>query len=274
MFLKKFLSAVFAALIICSINFCEASKKIVAVMPLENVSGYNEEKVAEIMTEQLIVAIHSSGNYTVLERTQMATVLKEQGFQNIAGDPNKISEMGKLTGADYTLVGKVTMTVVGNNPTAGTVSKISNIFGLGDLGNAAGNYVDKFKSKIELEIRFVDNTTGEIIIAKTVEGSKSGATQLEALNAACKAAARDVYGIVAAEELRIGDFFLCRVNAAGKTTAGNRDRDIAVLRVVGAVGFGECGGARSGRADRPLAALHTEVAGKDAALDDKACVIR
>ena len=187
----RFFVATLAALILCSLNLCEAAKKTIAVMPLENVSGYSEQRVAEIMTEQLLVAIHSSGNYTVLERTQMGTVLKEQGFQNIAGDPNKISEMGKLTGADYTLVGKVTMTVVGNNPTAGTVSKISDMFGLGDLGRTAGNYVNKFKSKIELEIRFVDNTTGEIIIAKTLEGSKSGATQVEALNAACKAAAEN-----------------------------------------------------------------------------------
>lgn len=190
-FVGKIFVAAVTAVICCSLNFCEAAKKTIAVMPLENLSGYGDQRVAELMTEQLLVAIHSSGNYTVVERTQAKKIIDEQGFQNIAGDPNSAAETGKLTGADYTLVGKVTMAVVGNNPTANTVSKISSIFGLGDLGNTASNYVDKFKGKIALEIRFVDNTTGEIIIAKTVEGSKSGASQLEALNAACKAAAEN-----------------------------------------------------------------------------------
>ena len=80
MFIKKIIATLSAIAIICSLNFCEAAKKIVAVMPLENVSGYSEEKVAEIMTEQLLVAIHSSGNFTVVERAQMGTVLREQGI--------------------------------------------------------------------------------------------------------------------------------------------------------------------------------------------------
>lgn len=191
MFLKKFLSAVFAALIICSINFCEASKKIVAVMPLENVSGYNEEKVAEIMTEQLIVAIHSSGNYTVVERLQMGAILREQGFQNIAVDPSQAVELGKLSGANYTMVGKVTMATVENNPTSSAVEQLTSVFGLGDIGAMAGQYVHKFKGKIELEFRFVDNTTGEIVIASTVTGNKSGSSVSDAFHNACRNAAEN-----------------------------------------------------------------------------------
>ena len=188
-FIGKIFFATVAAVIVCSLNFCEAAKKTIAIMPLENVSGYSDQRVAEIMTEQLVAVIHSSGNYTVLERTQMEKVLKEQGFQNIAGDPNSAVEMGKLAGADFTLVGKVTLAVVNNNPTANTVSKISDMIGLGRLGETAGNYVKKFKSKIVLEIRFVDNKTGEIIVAKSLEGEKSGASAPEALNSACKIAA-------------------------------------------------------------------------------------
>ena len=191
MFLKKFLPAMFAALIICSINFCEASKKIVAVMPLENVSGYNEEKVAEIMTEQLIVAIHSSGNYTVVERLQMGAILREQGFQNIAVDPSQAVELGKLSGANYTMVGKVTMATVENNPTSSAVEQLTSVFGLGDIGAMAGQYVHKFKGKIELEFRFVDNTTGEIVIASTVTGNKSGSSVGDAFHNACKNAAEN-----------------------------------------------------------------------------------
>ena len=190
-FIRKIFIAALATVIVCSLSFCEAAKKTIAVMPLENVSGYSDQRVAEILTEQLLVAIHSSGNYTVLERTQIATVLQEQGFQNIAGDPNKATEMGKLVGADFTLVGKVTMTVVDKNPTANTVSSLGSALGLGTIGDMASGYVKKFKSRVAMEIRFVDNKTGEIIIAKTLEGIKSGATAVESLNAACKVAAEN-----------------------------------------------------------------------------------
>ncbi len=188
---KKFFLATLAAVIFCSLNFCEAAKKTIAVMPLQNVSGYSDQRVAEIMTEQLIVAIHSSGGYTVVERAQMGTVMREQGFQNIASDPNKVAEMGKLSGADYSLVGKLTMAIIGDNPTAKTASTIGNMFGLGQIGQMADGFVKKFKSRVQMEIRFVDNTTGEIIIAKTIEGTKTGTTQLEALNEACQDAAEN-----------------------------------------------------------------------------------
>lgn len=193
MVFRKIFAALIMFVVICSLNFCEASKKIVAVMPLENVSGYSEHKVAEIMTEQLITAIYSSGAYTVVERAQLGAVLKEQGFQNIAVDPDKAVELGKLSGADYTMVGKVTMAAVDNNPTAHTFSRISDLIGLGNIGATAEQYVHKFKGKIALEFRFVDNATGEIVIAKTVEGSKSGSTVAEAFNNACKNAAENFF---------------------------------------------------------------------------------
>ena len=186
---KKIFAVTCAITIIFSLNFCEASKKIVAVMPLENVSGYDEEKVAEIMTEQLIVALHSSGVYTVVERAQMGTIIKEQGFQNIAVDPAQAVKLGKIIGADYSMVGKVTMAVVETNPTASTISKLSELFNIGNLGSMAEPFVNKFKGKIQLEFRLVDNATGEVVIAKTIEGSKSGSNVTTAFNNACKNAA-------------------------------------------------------------------------------------
>ena len=188
-FMRKIFVAMLAVMTVCSLNFCEASKKIVAVMPLENVSGYNEEKVADIMTEQLIVAIHSAGTYTVVERAQLGAILREQGFQNIAVSPDRAVELGKLSGADYTLVGKVTMAVIEPNPTASAVATIGSVLGLEGIATTAGGFVHKFKGKIGLEYRLVDNTTGEIITAKMVEGNKSGASVTAAFNNACKIAA-------------------------------------------------------------------------------------
>lgn len=189
--LKRIVALILAVAIIGSLNICAASKKIVAVMPLENLSGYDEEQVAEIMTEQLIVALHTSGVYTVVERVQMGTIIKEQGFQNIAVDPSKAVELGKLSGADYSMLGKVTMAIVEDNPTASAVAQIGEWFNLGDIGKTAEKYVHKLKGRIRFEFRFVDNTTGEVVLAKTVEGSKSGSNVTDAINAACKNAAEN-----------------------------------------------------------------------------------
>lgn len=188
MLVRKIIAAMCAVVIVCSLNLCEA-KKIVAVMPLENVSGYDEELVAEIMTEQLIVAIHSSGLYTVVERAQMGTILREQGFQNIAVDPSQAVELGKLSGADYSMIGKVTMAVAEVNPTLSAVAGLGALLKIEGLSETVSSHVNKVKGKIALEFRLVDNTTGEIIMAKTVEGSKSGNSPNAAFQNACKVAA-------------------------------------------------------------------------------------
>ena len=185
MFMRRIIAAICALMIICSLN-CAAAKKLVAVMPLENVSGYNEQKVAEILTEQLTVAIHNSGTYGVVERTQLGAILREQGFQNIAVDPSRAVELGKLSGADYTLVGKVTTAFVETNPAVTTISTIGAALGLGGFTDTAGGFIPKYKGVIGLEYRLVDNTTGEIIIAKIVEGNKTGASVEGAFNNACK----------------------------------------------------------------------------------------
>ena len=188
--LRKVFAAICALMILCSLN-CAAAKKVVAVMPLENVSGYDEEKIAEIMTEQLTAAIYSAGTYTVVERTQLGAILREQGFQNVAVDPSRAVELGKLSGADYTLVGKVTMAFIEQNPTAATIATIGSVLGLGGIADTAGDFVHKFKGRIGFEYRLVDNTTGEIIIAKLVEGNKSGSNVATAFHNACKNAAEN-----------------------------------------------------------------------------------
>lgn len=211
MIIKRIIAMISAVAVICSLNFCEA-KKIVAVMPLENVSGFNEEKVAEIMTEQLIVAIHSSGIYTVVERAQMGTILREQGFQNIAVDQSQAVELGKLIGADYSMIGKVTMAVAEVNPTLSAVAGLGSFLKLEGLGELAAGYVHKVKGSVALEFRLVDNTTGEIIMAKTVEGSKSGDSVNAAFNNACKVAADNFL-----KELNSINPFRARIAAINKS---------------------------------------------------------
>ena len=160
---------------------CEAAKKVVAIMPLEDVSGYTEAKVAEIMTEELTSALYQSGRYTVIERNQMATVLKEVGFQMTgAVDPNKAVEAGKLLGAQYVVIGKVTMAGVDINTPV-----IINDF-------IPVKVVGKLKGKIGVNYRFIDVQTGEIKYMGDAEGSEPGNTKENAIYKACKEAAKNV----------------------------------------------------------------------------------
>ena len=79
-FIGKIFFATLTAVIFCSLNFCEAAKKTIAIMPLENVSGYSDKRIAEVMTEQLLVAIHSSGGYTVLDTPEIREEFRAHVF--------------------------------------------------------------------------------------------------------------------------------------------------------------------------------------------------
>ena len=196
-FLKKIFAALFAVCIIFSLTVSvEATKKVVAVMPLENVSGYNTDEIAEIMTEELMVALQKSGKYSVIERAQMATILREQGFQNIAADPDSAVKMGKLTGANYSLIGKVTMATLEKNVTSSIAESLASILSRNlddktslELLQSAGVLVHSLKGKVSVDIRFVNNETGELVFARNFIGTKSGNSPEAALLGACQEAA-------------------------------------------------------------------------------------
>lgn len=165
----------------------EAAPKKVAVMPFEWASGSGGRRIADIMTDQVTVALANSGTYTVLERSQLAHVIKEINFQRSGlVDSSKAIEFGRMSGADYTIVGKVLMANVFQNSSS---SLYNNVLG---SRNPFRGFIAKYKGKVALDIRFIDNTTGELKFAKTIEGSKSGNDRASCLNDACREAAENV----------------------------------------------------------------------------------
>lgn len=161
---------------------CEAAKKSIAVMPLENVSGYTEARVAEIMTEELTNSLYQSGKYTVIERNQLATVLREIGFQMTgAVDQNKAVQAGKMLGAQLVVIGKVTNVSVDVNTSGNLINKVIGL-------QAAGT----IKGKVDVQYRFIDVETGEIKYMGDAEGSEPGNTKENAIYKACKEAAQNV----------------------------------------------------------------------------------
>ena len=184
---KKFFGAVAVMLLMFCITFSvEAAKKVVAIMPLENVSGYNASNVAQIMTEQLINVIHNSGQYSVIETTQRGAVMRQQGFENIVGGQEV--DFGNQTNSDYTVVGKVIMATITQNQTKNLIGAL---FGNQGNNNALINLANDRKAKVELDVRFVDNKSGQVVFSKTFTGSKSGQNDAMALSGACREAAEN-----------------------------------------------------------------------------------
>ena len=237
---KKILMPVLAfCLIFCMTVSAEAAKKVVAVMPFENVYGYNTENVAEIMTEEIMIALQNSGRYAVVERDQMAKILQEQGFQNIAADPNTAVELGKLTGANYSLIGKVTLAALEKNPTKriieGIFDNISRSSGYNsgiDLRSTAGGFVNGLKGRVTIDIRFVDNETGELVFAKSFSGTKSGSTPEAALYSSCKAAAAEFLKELTSNFMaRVADISGTEIYIDQGTESGLiKDIELAVVR--------------------------------------------
>ena len=192
----KIFSAMLAMFLILFTNIsAEAAKKVVAVMPLENVSGFSKENISEIMTEQIIDVIHNSGQFTVIETTQRGAVMRQQGFENLV--TNEGVDFGNQTGSDYVVVGKIILAQTSDNVSgiiglftgAGAAAQNPEAAGLGILGQIAN--FEGVKGKVELQVRFIDNKTGEIVFSKNFGGEKNGKDSKTALISACQEAAQN-----------------------------------------------------------------------------------
>lgn len=117
--------------------------KDIAVLPFKNISGNPGCNIEDSVTEMLITELAKNKNFHVVERQQLANVLKETKLQ-MSGltDPANAVKFGKLTGAKYLISGNITLC-------ASEESKSSFIVDFG-----------KQKANVELVIRIIDMETG------------------------------------------------------------------------------------------------------------------
>lgn len=181
----------------------EAARKTVAVMPIESISrSIDARYAAEMMTEELTNALANSGRFEVVERSQLGSVTKEMGFgQTGLVDPATAAEIGKMAGAQYILVGKVTMADVFRSQVP--------ILGIKTM-----------KGRIGLEYRLIDGTTGRILLSSSITDSHtvdeitgSDFSQQVILNKTC----RDAAGKVLEEIQRKNPLTGMVLDADGKT---------------------------------------------------------
>lgn len=145
--------ALLVALVISS--SCFAAKKVVAVMEIENSSSDYQlgDTVAQTLESEIEGALLRSGGFDVVERTQLDAVLKEMGLQStgLFSTENAL-ELGHLTNAQFTLLGNVLSI---------TTEPFYN-------GLYSG-----YRGRVAFSFKLVDNATGLIKMAETLEGRYS-----------------------------------------------------------------------------------------------------
>ena len=98
-----------------------------------------------------------SAKFSVVEREKLALVLKEQGLASSgAVDPQTAAKVGRLLGVKYVLTGGIDKFAI--NKTGGRI---------GALGGLGGNVVE---AEATVNVRFVDTTTAERIVALAADG--------------------------------------------------------------------------------------------------------
>ena len=86
----------------------EQKKPTIAVLNLKPASGVKKGE-ADIITDRLRIELFKTGNVDIMEREEMQTVLKEQGFQQsgACSDEGCLVEMGQLLGVQLIVTGSI-----------------------------------------------------------------------------------------------------------------------------------------------------------------------
>lgn len=166
--MKRFVKIIIMGLVlVVGVTNAVASKPVMGVAEFKNQSGAGWWRggVGWELSGMLTNELASTGDFKMVERSKLESVLSEQNLaasgRVSAGTGAKI---GKLTGAQYLVMGTVSAYEESTASTGG---------GLSFKGVSLGG--KKKEAYIAVDIRVVDTTTGEIAFVRTIEGrAKSG----------------------------------------------------------------------------------------------------
>lgn len=145
-------------------------KKRVAVFVFDDKTEHawhwwNGQPVGDGMSEMLTTTLVKSGRYIVIERAQMDKILQEQGLaMSGAVNPQTAAQAGKILGVELAIMGAVTEFGYKKVSTGGALKKIG-------IGGALG----KRSATVAVDVRFVNTSTAEILMAESVRKEKSKA---------------------------------------------------------------------------------------------------
>jgi len=94
--------------LLCSLTIAQVKKTTVAVISLKGSSGVTQDE-ADLLSDRLRVELFNTGSVDVMEREQMQTVLKEQGFQKSGActDEGCLVEIGQILGVQKLITGSI-----------------------------------------------------------------------------------------------------------------------------------------------------------------------
>ena len=160
-----------------------AKKKRVAVMNFDygtvrttvaQIFGTDQD-VGKGISDMLVEKLVNGGQYSVIERSALDKILKEQNFSNSdRADPNSAAKIGAVLGVDAIIIGSITQ--------FGRDDQHTNVggggYGLGKFG-LGGVSTSKSKAVVAVSARVINTSTAEIMAAVTGKGESSrGGTSL------------------------------------------------------------------------------------------------
>lgn len=124
----------------------------VAVVDFENTTGRYGTTVVGVedaASARLITLLKDSGCYVVVERSELVTIMEQQGLESM--DPVSLA---KAAGAGYVVTGTVTRATIAE-PGASVM----------------GISVGETRAQVEVDVRATDIITGEVVVSMTGAGS-------------------------------------------------------------------------------------------------------
>lgn len=148
-FLKKIIILfLLSVLTFGTLAFAQENSKItVAVVDFTDQTGKGLQNIDEVSTEILSTLLHKAGNFTVVERAKLKSIITEQGFtmSGLVDSTKTAVQVGKLLGANFLITGSVL--------TYG--EKIVKF-------NGYGISTEKILTELNLNIKVLDMNTGNI----------------------------------------------------------------------------------------------------------------
>ncbi len=134
-----------------------------------------DQDVGRGISDMLVEKLVNGGQYSVIERSALDKILKEQNFSNSdRADPNSAAKIGAVLGVDAIIIGSITQ--------FGRDDQHTNVggggYGLGKFG-LGGVGTSKSKAVVAVSARVINTSTAEIMAAVTGKGeSTRGSTSL------------------------------------------------------------------------------------------------
>ena len=159
--MKKYLSIILALIFSFSLfaGNMQGLKKRIAVIDFEDRSGWGHN-IGSGLADMLVTRLVKSGKFMVIERQELSKILAEQGL-GLSGavTPQSAAQVGKLLGVELMVMGSVSEFGEKKSGVGGSLGRFN-----------IGGKLTKREARAVVDIRLVNTSTGEIVLAESAEG--------------------------------------------------------------------------------------------------------